>query len=117
VSREVRMGTRLILLIILLVFTLLAGCQNPISPQNTSPASTTVESATISTPEPPKVPIIITKEVELKSDDGNGETISKMFAAPNSSFLYAYLIDFTPPDIPFTIRKIIINGIAQYCPS
>jgi hypothetical protein len=51
-------------------------------------------------------PKLVAKEVELKYDDGRADSFQAIGRSPGNG----YLIDFTPPAIPFTITKVKIYG-------
>jgi hypothetical protein len=62
-------------------------------------------------------PKLLVKEIELKYDDGEGLIIYQ----PNSSKpdlikQTGFLIDFTPPAVPFIINKVLIYGAVTHCP-
>jgi len=50
---------------------------------------------------------LVPKEMELKYDDGKGQVLYE--TSPWSS-RNGYLTDFSPPSVPFTIKKLLIYG-------
>ncbi len=56
--------------------------------------------------EPEPTPEPISEEIELKYDDG----VARNYISVFPPLLTGYLVDFTPPHIPFTIKKVQMHG-------
>ena len=52
-------------------------------------------------------PKLVAKEIELKYDDGEARDCLSAYPPMD---LGGYLVDFTPPSVPFTIKKVRIHG-------
>jgi hypothetical protein len=102
----------LLLVKVMVCILIFGSCAQPATaPQPTSeptppPAQ---EPSTVSSPapEPSPPPTKVVKQVELKYDDGK----PNQWATARPPLAYGYLIDFTPPSTPLTIKKVRILGM------
>jgi hypothetical protein len=62
-------------------------------------------------------PKLVAKEIELKYDDGEGGVLYQpCLSIAQILRQTGFLIDFSPPAVPFTINKVLIDGGVKRCP-
>jgi hypothetical protein len=96
---------------IILTVMFICSCAAPAatpSPVPLSPTPTTPTTPPFQPPSPPLKPTPVSKEIELKYDDGIPEDFGAVI--PQRS-MGGFLVDFTAPSKSFTIRKVRAFGI------
>jgi hypothetical protein len=62
-------------------------------------------------------PKLVAKEMELKYDDGEGRVLYQRCSSVTEVLnQVGFLINFLPPAVPFTVKKVLINGAIKPCP-
>jgi len=62
-------------------------------------------------------PKLVAKEMELKYDDGEGRVLYQRCSSVTEVLnQVGFLINFSPPAVPFTINKVLIDGAIKPCP-